>query len=52
MARQLGEPYVFTKEEQDACRQKLWSRGLFQKTWDHFVSVVLLPPFAEQFLGR
>ena len=38
MARQLGEPYVFSAEEQAGCRQKLWSRSLFQKTWDHFHS--------------
>ena len=38
MARQLGEPYVFTPEEQEACRQKLWTKSLFQKTWDHFYS--------------
>ena len=38
MARQLGEPYVFSLEEQAACREKLWSRSLFQKTWDHFHS--------------
>ncbi len=38
MARQLGEPYVFTPEEQEACRQKLWTKSLFRKTWDHFHS--------------
>jgi L-fuculose-phosphate aldolase len=38
MASQLGEPYVFTPEEQEACRQKLWTKSLFKKTWDHFHS--------------
>jgi L-fuculose-phosphate aldolase len=38
MAMQIGEPYVFSEEEQEACRQKLWSPGLFRKTWDHYHS--------------
>jgi L-fuculose-phosphate aldolase len=38
MAMQAGEPYVFTEAEQKACREKLWSRNLFQKTWDHYYS--------------
>jgi ribulose-5-phosphate 4-epimerase/fuculose-1-phosphate aldolase len=38
MAMQIGKPYVFSKEEQDLCRQKLWTRSLFKKTWDHYRS--------------
>jgi L-ribulose-5-phosphate 4-epimerase len=38
MAMQIGEPYVFSAEEQEACRQKLWAPNLFQKTWDHYYS--------------
>ena len=37
-AMQIGEPYVFTEAEQQACREKLWSPNLFQKTWDHYYS--------------
>ncbi len=36
MAMQIGEPYVFSAEEQQACREKLWTPNLFQKTWDHY----------------
>jgi L-fuculose-phosphate aldolase len=38
MALQIGQPYVFSAAEQEACRQKLWSPALFQKTWDHYHS--------------
>ena len=38
MAMQIGEPYVFSDAEQKACREKLWSPGLFKKTWDHYHS--------------
>jgi L-fuculose-phosphate aldolase len=38
MAMQAGDPYVFSEAEQKACREKLWSRNLFQKTWDHYHS--------------
>jgi len=38
MAMQIGEPYVFSEAEQQACREKLWSPSLFQKTWDHYYS--------------
>ncbi len=38
MAMQIGDPYVFTAEEQELCRQKLWTRSLFKKTWDHYRS--------------
>ena len=36
MAMKIGEPYVFSEAEQKACREKLWSPGLFKKTWDHY----------------
>ena len=38
MAMQIGDPYVFSDAEQQACREKLWSPGLFKKTWDHYYS--------------
>ena len=38
MAMQIGEPYVFSEAEQQACREKLWSPNLFRKTWDHYHS--------------
>jgi L-fuculose-phosphate aldolase len=38
MAMQIGKPYVFSEAEQKACREKLWSPGLFKKTWDHYHS--------------
>ena len=38
MAMQIGEPYVFSDEEQQACREKLRSPQLFKKTWDHYHS--------------
>ncbi len=38
MAMQIGTPYVFSAAEQQACREKLWSPGLFRKTWDHYRS--------------
>ena len=40
MAMQIGDPYVFSVEEQAACRQKLRSPSLFKKTWDHYRSKV------------
>ena len=40
MAMQIGEPYVFSEAEQQACREKLWSPGLFKKTWDHYYSKI------------
>ncbi len=36
MALQIGEPYVFTEEEIELCREKLWNENLFKRTWDHF----------------
>jgi L-ribulose-5-phosphate 4-epimerase len=38
MAMQIGEPYVFSEAEQNACRERLWTWGLFRKTWDHYHS--------------
>ena len=38
MAMQIGEPYVFSEAEQQACREKLWSSQLFKKTWDYYHS--------------
>ena len=38
MAMQIGDPYVFSEAEQQACREKLWSPLLFKKTWDHYRS--------------
>lgn len=40
MAMQIGDPYVFSEEEQKACREKLWSPSLFKKTWDHYHSKI------------
>ena len=41
MAMQIGEPYVFSAEEQEACREKLWTPSLFKKTWDHYHSKII-----------
>jgi ribulose-5-phosphate 4-epimerase/fuculose-1-phosphate aldolase len=38
LAMQIGEPYVFSEAEQEACRRNLWSTNLFRKTWDHYRS--------------
>jgi ribulose-5-phosphate 4-epimerase/fuculose-1-phosphate aldolase len=40
MAMQIGEPYIFSEEEQAACRAKLRSPSLFKKTWDHYRSKI------------
>ena len=40
MAMQIGEPYVFSDEEQAACRLKLRTPSLFKKTWDHYRSKI------------
>jgi len=40
MAMQIGEPYVFSEEEQAVCRAKLCSPSLFKKTWDHYRSKI------------
>jgi L-fuculose-phosphate aldolase len=36
MAMQIGTPYEFSQEEQQASREKLWKPSLFQKTWDYY----------------
>lgn len=36
LARQIGTPYEFSAEEQEACRRTLWSAALFRKSWDYF----------------
>ena len=41
LALQIGEPYVFSEEEQQACRRNLWSAPLFQKAWDHYRSKLI-----------
>lgn len=40
MAMQIGEPYVFSDDEQALCRQKLRSPSLYKKTWDHYRSKI------------
>lgn len=36
LAMQIGKPYIFSDEEQRIFRERLATRGLFQKTWDHY----------------
>jgi L-fuculose-phosphate aldolase len=36
MALQIGEPYAFTENEQQACRMNLSSPGLFRKAWEYY----------------
>jgi ribulose-5-phosphate 4-epimerase/fuculose-1-phosphate aldolase len=38
MAMQIGDPYVFSEEEQRSFRDRLGTPGLFRKTWDHYRS--------------
>lgn len=38
MAMQIGDPYVFSAEEQAVSREKLRAPHLLQKTWDHYFS--------------
>jgi L-fuculose-phosphate aldolase len=38
MALQIGVPYAFSVEEQQACRKNLWSEALFKKAWEHYRS--------------
>ena len=38
MAMQIGEPYVFSDEEQRISRKNLGAPHLLRKTWDHFYS--------------
>lgn len=40
MALQIGTPYVFSTDEQEACRRNLSSQSLFQKSWDYYRSKV------------
>lgn len=35
-AGQLGEPYIFSDEEAEACRTGLFKRGLFEKCWNYY----------------
>jgi len=41
MALQIGQPYVFSEDEQQACREKLWTPSLFKKTCDHYYSKIV-----------
>lgn len=38
MAMQIGDPYVFSAEEQQVSREKLKAPSLLKKTWDHYHS--------------
>jgi len=38
MAMQIGEPYVFSEEEQRFFRERLATPASFRKTWDHYRS--------------
>jgi L-ribulose-5-phosphate 4-epimerase len=38
MALQIGDPYVFSDAEREACRKNLWSRPLFAKAWEYYRS--------------
>ena len=38
MAMQIGDPYVFSEQEQQAFRERLRTPTLFRKTWDHYHS--------------
>jgi len=38
LALHIGEPYVFSEAEQQACRRNLWSPTLFKKAWDYYRS--------------
>ena len=35
MAMQVGDPYLFSADERQACLKNLWSANLFRKAWDH-----------------
>ena len=35
LALQIGEPYVFSESEREACRKNLWTRPLFAKAWEY-----------------
>ena len=34
----IGAPYAFSAEDCAAAREKLWTPGLFRRTWDHFAA--------------
>jgi len=36
MAMQIGQPYVFSADEQRICRERLRAPALLRKTWDHY----------------
>jgi L-fuculose-phosphate aldolase len=38
LALQIGDPYVFSDAEREACRKNLWSRPLFAKAWEYYRS--------------
>ncbi|MDF2116624.1 class II aldolase/adducin family protein [Roseiarcaceae bacterium H3SJ34-1] len=38
MALQIGKPYVFDGEDRKAAMEKLWTKSLFQRTWDHYMA--------------
>lgn len=38
MAMQVGDPYVFSEDERQACLKNLWSPDLFRKAWDYYHS--------------
>ena len=38
MVLQIGVPYAFNADEQQACRKNLWSEALFRKAWGHYRS--------------
>ena len=37
-ASMIGEPYVFSPEESEACRKGLMKRGLFEKCWNFYLA--------------
>jgi L-ribulose-5-phosphate 4-epimerase len=38
LALQIGDPYVFSDAEREACRKNLWTRPLFGKVWEYYRS--------------
>jgi len=34
----LGEPYIFSPEEIEACQKGLWKQGLFEKCWNYYLA--------------
>ena len=37
-AMAIGTPFVFDAAQRAAIRERLWSPGLFRKTWDHYAA--------------